>query len=685
MRIFKLFGITALITVILSTFIVLPAEALTSQQVNPIKALGKVNITSNSYFEVEKVSLFQNTNGKTLTITASIINNGNTNIQFIDYWAKVRTKSGAKYSVKLLNNETSNATVHAKSKQRYIFYSSVNPTTNLSDIIIEFIKWDFSKPNFESTLGKITIPQNYNAVISYGSSDLLVIGESPILTQVDEYYLNKIGDTSTASLDLIFNNTGKYSIMLPNYKYYLQTSDGINYQLESGLSESIQLQPGIEKLINLSGTLPTDRLGKYPLKLIITQEEATSKQELALGAYEVKENNNNDTTPGNKTLYKNKNGEYTITLNQAQRLPSEEEDLITLDITIRNNDSSKSIPLINLTGVLELDGIRINNENTKTIILDNVINLQTNTETNVVIYTRLPYTYTFSNAKFLLQEIENEKLKTIKQFDLGAITLDGSIPAVKKLIKVENIGQRAEIKVKSASIYKGVFSDLFYGDVEITNMEKRNTSLIELGGFIKAGDGNVYPATIENITEKVLPNGKIIASYWGIISSGYSTSDLQIYIGQKIVLDNDSSLIKTFAIQPISIIESANEIKSISIEPYTIDFSYISATVIRQLTNEGYEEKSRKLNFDYYLENNYKYEKYPDGHQLILELTDGKLKYTKKLEFNVDLLEGYHRVEFDIPTLKIGGYQYTISIYDEYKGHKKLLAEQRFSWNNAIE
>ncbi len=106
--------------------------------------------------------------GNTVTFTVTVNNVGSSDLLFIDYWVRLKTKTGNQISVRVLPQDKDKNRITPKSSQDISFYASVNETTGLKDLIFEFIKWDFSQTNFERKIGEVAVPANYSIVTAAG-------------------------------------------------------------------------------------------------------------------------------------------------------------------------------------------------------------------------------------------------------------------------------------------------------------------------------------------------------------------------------------------------------------------------------------------------------------------------------------------------------------------------------------
>ncbi|MGO4275015.1 hypothetical protein AB4Z22_35160, partial [Paenibacillus sp. TAF58] len=153
--------------------------------------LGKVSITGNSYFELKQIHVLPDQSGKLATFTITIYNEGSSELQFIDYWVRLKSKSGNQFSARLLPADKDKNRVAPGSTTDLTFYATVNTSTNLQDLVVQFIKWDFSQSNFERVLGEVAVPDTYTDVTPSDGAAAISVNGTTVNASIKKFVSNK--------------------------------------------------------------------------------------------------------------------------------------------------------------------------------------------------------------------------------------------------------------------------------------------------------------------------------------------------------------------------------------------------------------------------------------------------------------------------------------------------------------
>jgi hypothetical protein len=218
------------------------------------KPIGKVLMGNASYMELKEAYLL----GRTIRFTVTIYNGDNTSLEFMDYWVRLKSNSGAAYTVSLLNSDKDRGTIEPKTSEEYVFTANIREGMQLQDLIFEFIRWDFTAPSYAVSLGTIKIPANYSNTTPAGQALSLKIAGGTVKAQIKRHAMTRSGAVHGSSLRMEFENTGTKNVVIPSYQYLLVTSEGITYPLEViDLAANTSVQPKFKKEFTLKGTIPT--------------------------------------------------------------------------------------------------------------------------------------------------------------------------------------------------------------------------------------------------------------------------------------------------------------------------------------------------------------------------------------------------------------------------------------------
>lgn len=768
-------------------------------QINPTvsaegKALGQIAINSNSYIELHQVLEFEGDQNKIVTFDVSFVNNGNNDIQLIDYWAQLKNKAGASYSIQLTEESSKLTEIVANSTSRLTFYSMVPKTEKINNLIFEWIQWDFSTANYQRKLGQIVVPVSYTYVNPAGEPGAININGTSIKTSAAITSVIEGIENNDIELTLELENSGSRGVTLPEYSYYIRTKDDLIYKLDKPESTDSILQPRIEKELVMTTTIPnsielgtelqlvmtqtqgsvelpvgyfalakSDRISLFSSKVIslnnselsvsaerasvsedkftvVLNYENTGNQDITLPTYlfvlednegkryiltsELTETSINakesreviltttltseEVNPLDLLLimekkdaekeaeyvatfelptisglsksynYTNDDGTYKVTLNGLQRLPYGDQDLLAADVTITNT-TTHILPLIDLSAYIKMNGLEINNEDIVMVNKDNIISLAANASTNIIIYTKIPYTYVFDNMTLGLEEkVSEQSTKTIAIFKETNTSFALPVIADSATYTIDNVGKRANLKVMDSYTYSGDYTDLFYTEVELENTEKRLTDIVNLVGYYKTSEDVYYPASITEVKDKVLPNGKLLLALWSKLPKGYELNELDIIIGEQASAEDAEAFIKAVQLEIRGSDAVAKKINNMSLYPYNVQLSNFIGRI---------QEEERRIEFDYEVAKDYKYALVQGDHKLVIEIvdTDDKIQYNKELTLETDLELGEDSYEFSIPFKNIRSYfgGFTVNVYDQFDGHKRLIASDHLSWNQV--
>lgn len=806
-----------ILTVLLLFVIIHPGyakEQTDSGKTDPF-VFPKVQLHANSYIQLHEILMLPSIDGNIVSMTVEWFNGESRDLTFIDYWLNLKTKSGSVFSVNLLGEEDQIHRISPHTRQMFTFYAKVPENIRLQDLIVEFIAWDFSMPNYERVLGTISVPDHYNPVTPANQKKSLFVESTKLDTQVEQFRLQSVQSKIQATVTFSIRNTGSRSITMPDYKYYIRTDQGDLYGLTmskdqsetmiqpkdtvqihlqgmlpssvssdswelvvtlqsneeggmeravafyqlmeqvveekvvpaeesatldindipvrtwieevvkykrddrwrieltlsfenegtetvdipqyqytirtsegyrypmSGESEELSIQPKIAENMRLTASIPTS-VSEEGWQLIIEEKEEDGELLFPLAVYEVpemKERESEGLPLGQKYSFENSDGKYAIELVAMQRLPWNQEDILSAEIQIYNEDE-KSLPIPKLSGTFELDGVSIAKEQTNVVQLDQTLALRPQEKTKLILYSKIPYTYQFDRVSLFLEEERGQDTDDpyeVALVDFSARWQQLILPVIMEgePFKIETIGKRAAIGIRSTQIYADSHSRLYYMEMEVENEEKRQNHLPHIAAFLKTIDGSYFPVTIQDIEERVItPSGKALLAAHAVLPFGVSASDVKLVVGEMIENEAESAFVAGAEMDlPPETSRSTESMEDIEIYPYNISFSRF-----KLFLTSG----SATLSFHYELEKSRQYQILPEGHKLVMELVDNETPYEQTFEFETDLKIGNHTGQMtaninigDVAEKLSEGTDFWVRVYDEYEGYRKLLANQR--------
>jgi hypothetical protein len=683
----------------LSTGSPAPALAASGRPAALQTAVGKVNATDSSYFELKRIDLLPDQNGKLAAFTITFHNQGSSELQFIDYWVSLKSKSGNKFSARLLPADKDKNKVAPGSSTDISFYAKVNATTNLQDLIVQFIRWDFNQPDFESIIGEVAIPSTYTNVTPVDAAAIIPIAGTDVQASVKKLVSNKNEKYHVPTVYLTLENVGTHSLTMPAYLFSIRTSEGLMYPLEAKGVKDLTVNPKESKEIQLSGTIPVS-VSADNWQLAITENVADLKMNFPIASFELpKVSQQEGGSIGQSYTFISESGVYTAQLNALYRLPWEDDDILTADLTLSNKGES-SLPIPELTGYFMLDGgVKVQ---AKLVTTSKIIALGAGDGVSFQFAGKIPYTYEFSQVKLVLQEKESDTVTTdvldfSSQAELQAIPFHNR----DEPYTLTDIGRKSTFKVRSVSSYNGKTGTIFTAQVEVENLEKRFASVSKLAAHFRTPDGTIFPAAVAEVKNKISPSGKALFNVWASLPKGYPTANMHLVLGEAVtegkLTEGDAK--PDSYVKPVAfwLPDQNNEVKSVlkdvQLFPYTISMDHIGTQI---------NYNKLELKFNYELTKDLSAETNTEGHKLILGFEDSK--GNKSFEKSYDLkdfspAEGQAPLE-DADKLKLGKYegfkitvedpdlifkqeflkQYTLSLYDEFQGQRKQLAAQQISW-----
>lgn len=675
------------------------------------QAIGKVPITNSSYFELKHIHVLPDQTGKIATFTITIHNEGSSELQFIDYWARLRSKSGNQFSARLIPADKDKNRVAPGSTTDLTFYATLNGDTKLQDLVVQFIKWDFSQANFERVLGEVAVPDDFTDVTPADGTAAITVGGVDVHASIKKFISNKNEKYHVPTVYVTLENAGNHTVTIPSYLFSIRTPEGLLYPLEAKGIKDLKINPKESKEIQLSGSIPA-AVAADGWQLAIAETIADLKLNVAVANFQLPAVTTQEGgSIGKEYSFTNEDGVYTAQLGGLHRLPWEDQDLLTADLVL-SNKGDDSLPIPKLSGYFLLDdAVKID---AKLIQTAKVVGLGAGTSLNLQLAGKVPYTYEFSQVKLVLQENEGETPADGGTETSGSTATDvlefstqaelQSVPFVGlgETYSSTDVGRKAKYAIRNVSTYEDKTSIMYSAMVEVTNLEKRFTNAAKLVANFRSADGTVIPATVAEVKNKISPSGKALLNVWAPVPKGFSTENLNLLLGEAVTegkLSEGDKAVADSYVNPVAYwlpSESKNvltTLKNVDLFPYNISINKIGTKI---------EDGVFTLNFNYELSKEKLTEINTEGHNLLLVFEDGGgiKRFEKKFDFkDFDVYNGESTADEDTK-IRLGErenfkisipdpgliYQtkflekYTLSVYDEFQGQRKLLASQKADW-----
>lgn len=804
------------LSIVLLASLILPSVVL-GQGASNTSSFGKINITNQSYFELKDLEMLEKRDGNIISFTITMHNRDSSNIQFIDYWVRLLSKDGKRFTINMIDEDREKNRVSAGSSEDFTFYANVSSSVSLQDLVFEFIKWDFTQQNYERLLGRITVPSNYSSTVPVGATKTITILDSELKTNIDNLIVSRSQESHEVSVLFKMENVGNRLVVLPDYNFNIRTKDGLVYpltredapisisprdnkriQLHASVPSGVnnedwqlfftsEISSGIEMPIAFyslgnKNNVPTEqneedltvvtkqiRIDQQPVSTYINHVDydrntaVMSRTDIEL-TYVLENNGDEDIEvpnyeyfirnssgelfplthnanrmplkaneklelelTGSLHLYEDLNnlefrvhqqntsessssspvaifpvpvtynvltensvdfvydlGSYGLNIQSIYRLPLDDKDILVASLVIENRDT-KNLPIPNLSGFFELDGVQFVQDQTNVVNLDQVMGIPVNGNTEMVMYTKIPYTYDFSTVDIVVNQGSEENAKTLLAIQSQTASMSLPVVNVGDKYRIDNIGKRSTLNFWDVHTY---LSDddtkLVYTEIEMVNLEKRITDLSKFIAYFRSKDGVYYPADISEVNEKIIPSGKALISFSSKVPLDFKPEDHHLVLGEQVVGVGAAEGAEEIYFRaasfnlPMETVKDYNKFEDLELYPYTISIDNVRAEYLAQGI----------VNFRYTLDRDRQFEFIPEGRKLTFEIEYEGMTHRTSFELGKDLKVGEKQHgEFYVPIESIElrdritwSKRFELNIYDEFEDHRKLLSSEEFYW-----
>lgn len=311
----------------------------TNKVVHTLAKVPAVKVTARSTVKLTDVNILSQDDGNTVTYTLTYKNNDSTPMMMLDYWSKVKTKGGTSFSPKLIAKDQEKKTVSPGSTVDLTYVMKVGREVKLSDLNFLIVKWDFSKPNYESTLGKFNVPASYSITTPVGKTKTVRLSDSAVKVKVSgiKVYPGE-NKKQYVKVGVNLNNISYKLLDNPNIKWILRTPGGTNYPLTPDKdSTGVSIQAQANKTLNLMASLPT-ALKLEKSELLLVEEQGEEKTALPVAALQLPEaSQTNVNVAANQPNIISIDGQPVSTLLESARVRGEDEEFdLTMQWVLKN-------------------------------------------------------------------------------------------------------------------------------------------------------------------------------------------------------------------------------------------------------------------------------------------------------------------------------------------------------------
>jgi hypothetical protein len=639
----------------------------------------KVYISGNSYVQLTDASLIPSVNGATASFTFEFYNGSSSPINLVDYWARLKTKSGTKYTLTLLD-KASKKTVSPKSSTMLTFYSAVGSTVTMDQLILNFVKFDFSVSGYEKTIGQFTFPAGYTNDVKAGGYRAIKIGGSSVNMRVDKTTVGKTVDNYSVNLTYVARNTSQFGINLPEYNYYIKTSVGLyKLSLKDTTVQNLLLAPSVLNTIELTGSIP-NTVSTSGWKFIVTQKVTATDNtqvELPVVSFVTPVSVGNTSTGTAKQSFTDDNGTYNVELQSVQRMPWNNDDNVVAKLAVKNS-SSTYLPLPDLTGTMVLDdSIKLTSQ---TVENAGDISIAPGATTTITFIGKLQTGYNWKKFELQLNEKSGNDTVGVAMVTKSDVTPIYSVSAG-SVYTQKSIGSEMSVKVTDVRTYTGDTNDLYAVYLDVTNNQSRSKTMPQWTGYFKSANGNYYDVTFVKTATTITPGHKEQVIAYTKLPSNVSRDGLQLLMGEAI---DTTGLLKGATGTPTGYIRgvlfglpseaTTNSYKGIKIGPYTVDLNQFSVFVQNELNvviNMA-STVNRDYNYDGFTQSKLQFEMVyePTGDVLWTQNVNLESQGDNGLQWKVgNNMNGITQVQDENKYWSI----YTLNVYEVFNGNKKKL------------
>ena len=651
-----------------------------------------VKLNNSAQLSIKDASFMMQEKGHVLAFRVNITNKSAKELDLLDYWIRVKSKSGKSFKITLSEDDASKKTVPANSTLMLTYFAVVDNGTKMSDLQFDVNVVDFSASGYQRKLGTIKAPSSEPPAVAAYQGGTMTLNNSPLRGAVKSQFVTEDDENVYYTYNFLFENTGYRAISLSKVKLFVQTNGSYIYNTTSSVAD-LTLQPQERKIITVQATVPLS-VAKQSKKLIVAVDDQTNHVQLPIGSFVLPEPSK---TVG--TTYTNT--DYTAKLETLQRVPSTiESDILSADIVVSNPTSTtKQVP--NLTGYFVVNGVKVAGDST-VIKLDQAVTIQPQGTYNFVVYTKIPYSTATDKVQFVLTDIQDNKPGQVLFSFTGSEKTDIPIQAQIQQYNITNPGKKAAAKIINTGIFEGSDSSKFYVEVEETNLESRTSTLASIGGYLKDKEGIVVPVSFKSNEKKISPNGTILLRGQGEIPEGFDLTNYKFYMGQAVNIASatkdgnaateENLIVKPIAYQVKPTLALNDTLDKITIGNYQLSLSQLNAGV---RIRDTFIYEGVNLEFKYALKKTKDYENVPGDQKIYLELVEqgpNKVAYGKALSLKPTqdtiqvLAEGagaYTTVSYEDPDMskKVQQFNtYVLNVYAMVGDAKVLVASKELKW-----
>ncbi|MFC6334919.1 hypothetical protein ACFP56_19995 [Paenibacillus septentrionalis] len=589
-----------------------------------------------------------------------------------------------------LEKSSKEVSLRAQERKNIILTTAVEKSfanNNLSVIVmlkdegaaINIPKATFILPKLSSTaINKANKETRYTI---NGVSIALTMNESSLS------YTNK---KSVVETKVTLENKGNNKVKLPDFEFYIKSSQGYLYPIVSVETEEFDLLPKIAKEITLQGEIPQD-LKLETSEIVVFVKNNENSQNNYLGSYQISigKSTQPEQTSSSSATYQN----MLIEQVSLQRTPNGINDLLIAEFKVTNK-GNKGQGKLDMTGLFELDGVKLSAESTTIMNLDRLVAVSPGQSYKIVAYTEIPYIQNADKIVFRMQEKAESGLKDIHSFEVSSMS-NARLLASNQSYNIDTLGGRGDVIVLDSSVYSGKQNDLFVAKLKYTNKEKRAAVPTKLIGYIENSKEDIIDLEVKSYETRLLPDGQAIIYVSAVTPKNYEDKKINLYFGEAIAGTEE---LQKVLINPVYTqhlfknVETDSDFSNLIFNQYEVSLYNFYGQL--DSSDGGWTIDGVKLDFEYDLKIRDEAPAYSDVENIIIEFSDAttpSIVFSQSFSINTDeessLQLGTRKsqslsVKNNFAHLK-NFTTYNVNVYTEYKGYKKLIASKELQFGTV--
>jgi|GEM_PF-2723332 len=694
-RITRSFILIIVLFLIMQTGFIQRSQAESGNLIN-----STVYVTDKSCIQIYQALLLPNQKGNTLAIMLSFNNDDDKELNLNDYKIHLQTQAGAQYKLKLLSNGSTEIAAHTRGQ--FVFYASVAGDLRLDDFVVGINEWDIRVPNFERVKGEIVFAHADFWQNMSPTNQTFRLKNNLIHSEIDRTIVNETETSYEVAMVYEMKNIDGFELDLPKLGFYIKTPKGL-YPLDpSGSEDHTSLKPSEVRKILLTTIIPKED-GYDDWTLIVARSETDKTNETIIVPVFTDELDLTDpkySSYGQEQEFIYKTEDQTIAylakLKSIQRLPWEDQDILSAQVAVSNN-TDEAQPVPELTGYYLLDGNH--KVEAATINSEKATGIPAHSSVILFFQGKVPYNNRFSKIKLVIhvQSNDNQNANELQfNYSRGLDPIRLYLKSWKNLITTQ--GRASSYYVKDVSRYVGDSNDIIQVQVNVTNNEKRAVAIPNMLGYIETPEGEIWSTSKKAVNNKIGSKKNAIVSFYSQIPKGEDVSHYVLLTG--IAVSN--GIVSTLDGQSDGYIDPAEYMlndKSYEASDDLNHVSYLLYTLSIHNFRAGTDLQGPVVTFNYDLKKDTDVVMNIEGHTLLLTLenSNGVIRFSKEIQiqdkstiglFNNEealLLGTDKKLEIrwsqaDLWYNQQDLQRYTLKLYDQFEGAKRLLISKEMEW-----